>query len=69
MRLAGKVAIITGAGAGMGREAALLFGREGAKVVAADLKKSSAEETAGMIRSAGGDAVAVECDVAVPEAN
>lgn len=63
------MAIITGAGAGMGREAALLFGREGARVVAADLKMASAEETASAIRGAGGDALAVECDVASPEAN
>lgn len=69
MRLAGKVAIITGAGAGMGREAAVLFGREGARVVAADLSKADAEKTAAMVRDAGGDAIAVECDVAVPEAN
>ncbi len=69
MRLADKVAIITGAGAGMGREAAVLFGREGARVVAADLKKADAEETAAMVRGAGGNAIAVECDVAVPDAN
>ncbi len=69
MRLAGKVAIITGAGAGMGREAAVLFGREGARVVAADLTRTSAEETAQMVRGAGGDAVAAECDVAMPQAN
>ncbi|MGQ0550482.1 MAG: SDR family NAD(P)-dependent oxidoreductase [Armatimonadota bacterium] len=69
MRLAGRVAIITGAGAGMGREAAVLFGREGARVVAADLKRADAEETAGMVRGAGGEAVAVECDVAVPDSN
>lgn len=69
MRLPGKVAIITGAGAGMGREAAVLFGREGAKVLAADLKKGAADETAAMVRDAGGEATAVECDVAVPDAN
>ncbi len=69
MRLAGKVAIITGAGSGMGREAALLFASEGAKVVAADLKRDTADETAEMARAAGGEAAAVECDVAVPEAH
>ena len=41
-RLAGKVAFITGAGMGMGREASLLFGGHGAKVVIADLNKEAA---------------------------
>lgn len=68
-RLTGKVTIITGAGAGMGREAAVLFAREGAKVVAADLHGDAATETAGIIHAAGGHAVAVECDVAMADAN
>ncbi|MDR7481987.1 MAG: glucose 1-dehydrogenase [Armatimonadota bacterium] len=69
MRLAGKVALITGAGAGMGREAALLFAAEGASVVVADLHDDAAQETARAIRAAGGEALAVRCDVAVPEDN
>lgn len=69
MRLAGKVAIVTGAGAGMGREAAVLFAREGARVVAADVREAAAAETTAMVRAGGGDAIAVACDVALPEAN
>ncbi len=69
MRLAGKVAIITGAGAGQGREASVLFASEGAKVAAADVNGAAAEETAAQIRAAGGEGMAVECDVALPDAN
>jgi len=66
MRLAGKVAIITGAGGGCGREAALLFAAEGAKVVALDIRGQAAVETGDAIRQAGGDAIAMEGDVADP---
>jgi NAD(P)-dependent dehydrogenase (short-subunit alcohol dehydrogenase family) len=51
-RLDGKVAVITGAGGGMGREAALVFSEEGAKVCVADVNKEAAEETAGAAREA-----------------
>lgn len=64
MRLAGKVGVITGAGSGIGRATALLFAREGARVVAADIKLPAAEETVEAIRQAGGDARAMEMDVA-----
>jgi NAD(P)-dependent dehydrogenase (short-subunit alcohol dehydrogenase family) len=72
-RLEGKVALITGAGGGIGRETSLLFAREGAAVVAADLDKDTAEETVALIREgapgarrrAGGEALAVAADVAV----
>jgi len=63
MRLANKVSVITGAGSGIGRAAALLFAREGAKVVAADIKFPAVEETVEMIRRAGGEAKAVKVDV------
>ncbi len=63
MRLAGKVSVITGAGSGIGRAAALLFAREGARVVAADIAPAAAQETARMIRDAGGEVTAVEVDV------
>ncbi|MFQ5899298.1 MAG: SDR family oxidoreductase [Candidatus Methylomirabilia bacterium] len=63
MRLAGKMSVITGAGSGIGRAAALLFAREGAKVVAADIKRHLAEQTAQMIQTHGGEARPVEVDV------
>jgi len=63
MRLENKVTLITGAGSGIGRESALLFAKEGARVVAVDLKKETAEETVGMIEKAGGRAAAFAADV------
>jgi NAD(P)-dependent dehydrogenase (short-subunit alcohol dehydrogenase family) len=63
MRLAGKVALITGGGSGIGKASCLLFAREGAKVVAVDLKQESAEATAQEIVHAGGDAKAFAADV------
>ncbi len=62
----GKVALITGAGSGVGRAACLLFSEHGAKVVAADINGDNAEETAKMVRDAGGECVAVTCNVADP---
>jgi NAD(P)-dependent dehydrogenase (short-subunit alcohol dehydrogenase family) len=63
MRLAGKVAIITGAGAGIGRAAALLFAKEGAKVVIADYDSEGGAETASIIREDGGEATFIQIDV------
>jgi len=65
MRLNEKVSIITGAGGGMGRVAALRFAAEGASVVVADTQEASAEETVRQIRAAGGEAIAVAADVSV----
>jgi 3-oxoacyl-[acyl-carrier protein] reductase len=62
MRLAGKVAIITGAGRGIGREAAVLFAREGAKVVLADVDPQ-AEKVVGEIKEFRGEAIFVRSDV------
>ncbi|MFN8546099.1 MAG: glucose 1-dehydrogenase [Candidatus Binatia bacterium] len=63
MRLKGKVALITGAGMGQGREGALRFAQEGAKIVVADVNGKAAHETTRRITRRGGAAVAVECDV------
>ena len=63
MRLRGKVALITGAGSGIGREAALLVAREGAAVVAVDRDGASVGETAALVDKAGGSAQACPADV------
>ena len=68
MRLRGKVAIITGGASGIGRAAALLFAREGARVVVADYESIGGEETAALVRAAGGEARFVRVDVADAEA-
>jgi len=61
--LAGKSALVTGAASGIGRATALVLAREGARVLAADLSGSGADETARMIQEAGGEALAVAADV------
>jgi 3-oxoacyl-[acyl-carrier protein] reductase len=62
-KLQGLVAVVTGAGSGIGRASAVEFAREGASVVAADLNAASAAETADQILSAGGQAESVQVDV------
>ncbi len=63
MKLAGKVALITGAGAGMGRAASLLFAREGAAIAAVDANEAAANEIARQIAAQGGQSVGVRADV------
>ena len=63
-RLAGKVAVITGAGSGIGRAAALRFAAEGAAVAAVDLAADAAKQTAELVAQAGGRAVSYVADVA-----
>lgn len=62
-RLAGKTAVITGGAAGMGRETALRFAREGARVSIFDIQEEAGLETVQMIRDAGGHAAFFQCDV------
>lgn len=63
-QLAGKVAFISGTGGGQGRAAALLFAAEDARVVGCDLNSDTAEETAAMVRAAGGEMISVHPAVA-----
>jgi len=62
-RLDGKVALVTGGSSGIGRASALAFAREGAKVVVADVVVEGGEETVGLIKKAGGEALFVRADV------
>ncbi|SDD31362.1 NAD(P)-dependent dehydrogenase, short-chain alcohol dehydrogenase family [Paenibacillus sp. UNCCL117] len=67
MRLAGKIALITGAGSGIGRSSALRFAQEGASIVIADLDEAKGQETAEEIRQAGGSAIFIQANVTDPE--
>ena len=63
MRLKNKVAIITGAGSGQGRAAALIFSREGAKIAVSDWKPELGDETITLVKKAGGEAIFIRTDV------
>src|SRR4029453_8795390 len=62
--LSGKAALVTGGASGIGRATALAMVREGARVVVADQSEGGAAETAALINSAGGQAIALAADVA-----
>jgi NAD(P)-dependent dehydrogenase (short-subunit alcohol dehydrogenase family) len=65
MRLANKVAVITGAGSGLGRASSRLFAQEGAKVVVTDISEDRAKQTLDQVVADGNEAIAVRCDVTV----
>ncbi|MFH1832938.1 MAG: glucose 1-dehydrogenase [Candidatus Levyibacteriota bacterium] len=67
MRLQNKVAIVTGGGSGIGRGIAILFAKEGAKVVVCGRRPEALEETVNLIKQNGGEAVLIVCDVSNAE--
>ena len=69
MKLKGKVALVTGAGSGIGQAAALLFAAEGARVACVDVNEATAKQTAEQIEKAGGQALAVSADVSIAAGN
>jgi NAD(P)-dependent dehydrogenase (short-subunit alcohol dehydrogenase family) len=62
--VSGKVDLVTGSGAGIGRAAALKFAEEGAKVIVSDVNTDGGNETVALIKQKGGDAVFARADVA-----
>lgn len=67
MKLQGKTAVITGSASGMGKEMALLFAKEGAQVIVADINEASVNEVVQQITSAGGQAIGVVTNVTKEE--
>ena len=63
MRLEGKVALITGGGGGIGRQTALAFAAEGARIVATDVNSEAGAETVSLVEEAGGEALYQDADV------
>jgi NAD(P)-dependent dehydrogenase (short-subunit alcohol dehydrogenase family) len=66
MRLKDRIAVITGAGSGLGRAGALAFARAGARVVVSDLDAASTDATVDAIRAAGGEAAGIPADAGDP---
>jgi NAD(P)-dependent dehydrogenase (short-subunit alcohol dehydrogenase family) len=66
-RLQDKIAVITGAGSGIGRATAVIFAREGAKLVLADMQEAGLQETLAGVQAAGGEAVIKRVDVSVEQ--
>ena len=62
-KLTGRCAIVTGGASGIGRACAIRLAREGAGIVIGDIRDEQAEETADLVRAAGGKAIAVHCDI------
>jgi NAD(P)-dependent dehydrogenase (short-subunit alcohol dehydrogenase family) len=66
-RFTGKVAFVTGAASGIGRAAAVAFAAEGAHVAILDRSEDALQQTAEAVRSAGGEVLAIACDVSSPD--
>ncbi len=65
-KLAGKVALVTGAGSGIGKASALMLAKEGAKICALSRTLQEVQQTEDEVKAAGGDAFAIEADISVP---
>jgi NAD(P)-dependent dehydrogenase (short-subunit alcohol dehydrogenase family) len=67
MMLKNKVALVTGASSGIGRAVALVWAREGARVVVSDMNRIGGEETVALVQANGGDAIFLQADVGQPK--